>query len=246
MNAVATNESGGTHRWAPATRRTPAQKEAIAYRWRNRRNANLTAAERAAFDLVKSLRLPAYIIHSELKAVIFRADGEHYWDRSLGGRLNPFRYFRVRRLEARGFVLRDKVWYGLDCTRVDLGVVSRRVITNGGVGFIVDGFQNMVELENMNFHAMGTTATAEAVTDTGPIAEVETRVSGTQSEPASNQIRTIGTQTATATRAIVEHALMSASSGGVCFDRSTMSVINLANGDSVQWTYTGTFTPGGT
>lgn len=126
-----------------------------------------------------------------------------------------------------------------------LGIVSKRVVTNAGVGFIIDAFQNLVELEAMNFHACGTGVVAEAVGDTALGAEVETRVSGTQSEPASNQYRTVGTQSMTATRAVTEHGLLSASTAGVLFDRSVFAAINVVNGDSIQWTYTLTLTAGG-
>lgn len=34
----------------------------------------------------------------------------------------------------------------------DYGLASLRVVTNSGVGFIVDSFQNLVEMENMKFH----------------------------------------------------------------------------------------------
>src|SRR4051794_15957899 len=36
----------------------------------------------------------------------------------------------------------------------DYGVVSRKLVTDTGVGFIVDAFQNLVELENMKFHGL--------------------------------------------------------------------------------------------
>ena len=45
---------------------------------------------------------------------------------------------------------------------VDYGLASLRVMTDTGVGFIVDAFQNLVELENMKFHGFGTGAAAEA------------------------------------------------------------------------------------
>jgi hypothetical protein len=132
-----------------------------------------------------------------------------------------------------------------DGTLEDYGVVSRRVITTTGVGFIVDAHQNLVELENVNFHAMGTGAVAEAVGDTALGAEVETRTSGTQSEPAANQYRSVATIAATAGRVITEHGILTASSVGVLFDRSVFAAINLANGDSIQFTYTVTYTAGG-
>jgi hypothetical protein len=128
-----------------------------------------------------------------------------------------------------------------------LGVVCRRVVTDVGVGFIVDAFQNLVELEAMNAHGIGTGTNAEAAGDTALQTEVETRVTGTQSEPAANQYRTVGTITATSSRAVTEHGLFNSTTvgGSKLFDRSVFSVVNLATNDSIQATYTLTLTSGG-
>lgn len=127
----------------------------------------------------------------------------------------------------------------------DLGVISRRVITNNGVGFIVDAHQNLVELENINFHDCGTGTNAENVADTvlqTPYGGA--RAVGVQSEPASNQYRSVGTISFTGTLAITEHGIFSASSAGTLFDRSVFTAINVLNGDSIQFTYTVTYTAG--
>ena len=126
----------------------------------------------------------------------------------------------------------------------DLGTISRRVITTVGVNFIASAHMNTTELETINFHAMGTASTAEAIGDTA-LTEVESRVSGTQSTPAANQYRTVGTITATAARSITEHGVFSASSAGTLFDRSVFTAIALAIGDSIQFTYTVTYSAGG-
>lgn len=144
--------------------------------------------------------------------------------------------------------------YRADGEVVDYGVVSRRVVTNNGVGFIVDAFQNLTELENMNFHGCGTGTTAEAAGDSALVTESttalnpdSTRATGTRSEPSSNQLRTTGTVTFDASAAITEHGLFSqaATGGGVLFDRSVFSAINVASADSIAFEYTVTFTAGG-
>lgn len=136
----------------------------------------------------------------------------------------------------------------------DYGVLSYRVVTNNGVGFIVDAFQNIVEMEIMKYHGVGTTNTAEAAGDTALAAESttvlnpdSTRGTGTTTESASNAYQTVGTVTFDGSAAIVEHGLFSqsATGGGTLFDRSVFSTINVANGDSIQFTYTCTFTAGG-
>lgn len=125
-----------------------------------------------------------------------------------------------------------------DGGRVDLGLISTRVVTTAGVNYLVDALQGTVEPENMKYHGMGTGNTAEASGDTALVTEVESRATGSQTEGASANIyRTVGTITATQARAVVEHGIFSASSAGTLLDRSVFSVINLALGDSIQFTY---------
>jgi hypothetical protein len=49
----------------------------------------------------------------------------------------------------------------------------------------------------------------------------------------------------TSTLAITEWGLFSASTSGTLWDRRTFSAINVANGDSIQFTYTLTVPAGG-
>lgn len=143
-----------------------------------------------------------------------------------------------------------------DGTRTPYGLASLRVVTTAGVGFITDAFQNIVELEIMNFHGFGTGGAAEAVGNTGLTTELttqyatdNTRPTGTQSESAANVYRTVATLDPDADVAITEHGIFSqaATGGGVLLDRSLFSVINLvgATGDSLQATYDFTCTSGG-
>lgn len=134
------------------------------------------------------------------------------------------------------------------------GVVCRRVVTDAGVAFIVDAWDNTVELENMKYHGCGTNSTAEAAADTALGAESttalnpdSTRATGTQTQPAANQIRSTGTLTFDNSAAVVEHGLFSqaATGGGVLFDRSVFSAINVVSGDAITFQYTGTFNSGG-
>jgi hypothetical protein len=136
--------------------------------------------------------------------------------------------------------------------RINYGLVSLRVLTDTGVGYIVDAFQNSVELENMKFHGYGTGTNAEAAADTALQTELtteyavnNTRPTGSTTEGASANIyRTVGTLSPDAPVAITEHGIFSASSAGVLLDRSKFAVINLISGDSLQTTYDLTFTSG--
>lgn len=137
-----------------------------------------------------------------------------------------------------------------DGTILDYGVICYRVITDTGVAFLVDDWDDSTtDITNMNYHASGTSGTAENQTDSALGAEATTvtdRVAGTKSQPAANQLRTVATQAFTGTAAIVEHGIFSVitESAGVLWDRSVFSAINVGNGDSIEWTYTCTCSAG--
>ena len=145
--------------------------------------------------------------------------------------------------------------HGLDLPIIeDHGIVSRKVVTDVGVGYIVDAFQNSVELENMKYHGLGTGSTAENQTDTALVTELTTeytgnvRATGTTTEGASANIyRTVATNTLDGTpgAALREHGIFSASTVGVLFDRSVFAAITLSSGDSLQSTYDATFSANG-
>lgn len=142
-----------------------------------------------------------------------------------------------------------------DGTVEDYGVVSRRVVTDTGVAFVVDDWDNNVkDITNFNYHGVGTGSIAEAASDIALGAEStialnpdNTRATGTKSQPASNQLRTIGTLTADAQILAREHGLFdqAATGGGTMFDRSVYALITLEASDSIQFTHTTTLNSGG-
>lgn len=118
------------------------------------------------------------------------------------------------------------------------------IVTTEGKGYLT----SLIKLAGRpgtepNYIGMGTGATAEAAGDVGLVTEVETRANGTSSQVtgsvANDTYRVIGTITATATRAIQESGLFnqSAVSGDVCITRAVFTTINLASGDSIQFTW---------
>jgi hypothetical protein len=142
-----------------------------------------------------------------------------------------------------------------DGTIVDLGLVGRKVVTTVGVGYIVDAFQNLVELEDMKYHGFGTGSTAENVSDSTLVTELTTeyagnvRPTGTTTEGASANIyRTVATLTPDSGGSIAlrEHGVFSANAAGVLLDRTVFAAVTLdsANGDSLQATYELTLTAG--
>lgn len=138
---------------------------------------------------------------------------------------------------------------------IPFGLASLRVVTDTGVGYIVDAFQNSVELENMKYHGFGTGTTTEAASQTALVTELttqyasdSTRPTGTTTEGASANIyRTVATLSPDTggTIAITEHGIFSATSAGVMLDRSVFSAVNLvAASDSMTATYDLTFPSG--
>lgn len=141
------------------------------------------------------------------------------------------------------------------CEREALGLVCTRLITDAGVGFLVDDWDNNgQDLTTMNFHGCGTGTNAEAQGDTALQTESttvlnpdSTRATGTRSQPAANQYRSVGTLTFDGSASITEHGLLSQSGtgGGVLWDRSVFTAIAVAALDSIQFTYTATVSAGG-
>jgi len=129
----------------------------------------------------------------------------------------------------------------------ELGIVSTKVVTTAFVNFLVDQLQSSTgQIANFSFHEMGTGGTAESIGDTALVTAVETRTNGTQAEGASANIyQSVGTVTATAPRAVVEHGLFDASTAGTLMDRSVFAAINLATDDAIQFTYELTVPSGG-
>jgi hypothetical protein len=137
--------------------------------------------------------------------------------------------------------------------RIPYGLVSLRVVTTTGVGFICDAFQNLTELENMKYHALGTGSTAEDPADTALITELTTqytgnvRATGNLTEGASaNIFHTEATNTLDETpgAALREHGVFSAVSAGVLLDRSVYAAITLSAGDGLLSKYELTLSAG--
>lgn len=124
----------------------------------------------------------------------------------------------------------------------------KNTIVNAGENFMVDAFQNTVELETLKYHGIGTSSQAIAEADTGCVSELttqynpdSTRATGTTTEGASTNIyRTVATNTVDASVTIAEFCLMSqaATGGGTMWTRILISpTVGLNSGDSLQTTY---------
>lgn len=94
--------------------------------------------------------------------------------------------------------------------------------------------------------AMGTGTSTAVIADTTIQTEVETRTLGTSTQQTTtttnDTYQVVGTVTATSARAIANAGLLDASSGGNLLVHGDFAVINLANGDSIQFTIKLSFT----
>jgi hypothetical protein len=178
-----------------------------------------------------------------------RANTEHF-ERSLADQ----REFEAGRLPVIGYLWGQV--FRRDGSTLDLGLMSCRVVTDAGVGFLIDALQGLVEPEIMRHHGIGTSSTAEAAGQTALGTELttqytpdNTRATGSLGEKSGDPktFETVATITVDATVAATEHGLFSqaATGGGVMFDRSVFSVVNLAATESLATTYQFTLPSGG-
>lgn len=121
------------------------------------------------------------------------------------------------------------------------------VVTNKGKAMFADRvrttpgtYTNAPKNVAMGVGATGAGRTA-AVTDTALSTEVESRASGTESVQTTSvtgdTYQVQGTITASASRAVDEAGLFDAATVGNMFTSATFPVVNLANGDSIQFTW---------
>ncbi len=126
---------------------------------------------------------------------------------------------------------------------------SEGLVTTAGVTYMATDFTAGLaspRISAFNYHDCGTGTTAAAISDTALGSAAGTsRVAGTQSNPSAGQYRTVATISFTSALAITEWGLFSASTSGTLWDRRVFSAINVASGDSIQFTYTLTVNAGG-
>ena len=128
---------------------------------------------------------------------------------------------------------------------MDLSLFDQRgLVTVAGVKYMASDFASggvTPTISGFKFHDSGIGITAAANTDTAiqtPPSPQPARVSGAGTTPgATNIYQTVATIAYTGTNAITEWGLFSALTSGTLWDRRVFSAINVASGDSVQFTY---------
>ncbi len=112
------------------------------------------------------------------------------------------------------------------------------IYTDAGEALTVDILDSTVAVPTWHV-GWGTGAGTAAKGDTTLFTEcAETRVATTQSQPAANQSRYVGTITATAGRTITNAGILSAVTAGTLFLKSDFTGVVLASGDGIQFTFT--------
>ena len=127
-----------------------------------------------------------------------------------------------------------------DGVRQNLGVISRKKVTDDFVEFIVAQLQTeTTAFGDFKFHDSGIGVGAENKTDSAlgtPWGGA--RTTGTQVEGASAHIyKSVATTTYNATKAITEHGLFNIAAAGILMDRSVFSAINVVDTNQIEWTY---------
>lgn len=138
---------------------------------------------------------------------------------------------------------------------LDLGCVGKRVVTTAFVNYLRDDLAaaaGAADISNFKYHECGTGSTAEAIGDTALVTPCtttlnpdSTRAVGTQVNSVAKTYSSVGTLTFDGAAAVTEHGLFNAASTGTLMDRTVFAAVNVASGDSIQFTYTLTISDGG-
>jgi hypothetical protein len=128
-------------------------------------------------------------------------------------------------------------------------LVVTGLVTTVGVDYMATDFASGTaspHIGGFNYHDSGTGVTAAATSDTALQTPTgNARVAGTQSTPSANIYQSVATLAYTASAAITEWGVFSASASGTLWDHRVFSAINVNNGDSIQFTYKLTIAAGG-
>jgi len=149
----------------------------------------------------------------------------------------------------------DAVLIRHDGSVLNLGCIGRRVVTTAFVNYLRDDLANAAggaDISNFKYHECGTGVTAEAIGDTAlqtpcttALNPDSTRAIGTQLNTVAKQYSSVGTLTFDVATAVTEHGLFNAAAAGVLMDRTVFAALNVAAGDSIQFTYTLSISDGG-
>lgn len=133
------------------------------------------------------------------------------------------------------------------------GAIGLQLVVTGGVNFLATDMATghaSPYISSMNYHDSGTGTVAATSTESalGTQAGPSTRATGTQTNPATNQYKSVGTISYTTGLTITEWGLFNQSAqgaGSVLWDRRVFTGIAVVNTDQIQFSYTLTLNAGG-
>jgi len=141
----------------------------------------------------------------------------------------------------RSIGLEDTLWMKLfrSGKMIEKRCLGHNLVVDDGMEYIVDAWQNSVELETAKYHDTGIGTTAAAAGDSGmETATGFTRATGTTTEgDNAKEFKSVGTVSCTGTKAVTEWGLFSASTSGVLIARNTFSAVNVISGDEIEFTW---------
>lgn len=164
------------------------------------------------------------------------------------GQPDPFTGKLEFNLEAYRWLTKPDQWGNVDAAKErlaygwmeDVGLVSQGKVTVAFRDFEIDNLiTDSTTYGDFKYHEVGTSATAEANTDTALITTTAiARVAGTQVEVSAAVYRTVATVTADTTETWQEHGVFNATTAGTLLDRSLISpTVAVVANDTVQFTY---------
>lgn len=113
-------------------------------------------------------------------------------------------------------------------------------LTTVGREWVIDKVQSLAPISNATMNAIGwgITATAENVADVALASEIQTRITGTLSQPTSTTDRLVGTMTADATRNINEVGRFNSTTvaGSTMQQRHVFTTVPLVVNDQITFT----------
>lgn len=131
-----------------------------------------------------------------------------------------------------------------DGTVEDRGLIATKKVTDVFVALLCDYMQAIgtpANIGNFKYHTSGTGVAAEDNNDVvGTFTTPDTAQLGSQAEGASAWIyKSIATIAYSGAKAVTEHGIADNATwaSGTLLDRSVFSVINVGNGDSIEFTY---------
>ena len=150
--------------------------------------------------------------------------------------------FGKRKRMKSSFGMHDTLWakhYDKNGKLLSKRCLGHNLVVDDGMEYLVDAWQNSVELETAKYHDTGIGVTGEAAGDSGmETATGFTRATGSLTEgDNAKEFKSVGTVSCTATKAVTEWGLFSAVTVGILIARKVFAAISVVNGDSIEFTW---------